>query len=54
MIFQNHFYWFFEKINTQTSKDIEQCFVTKQIIVPKNSKSYNFGYNGYKALIKCI
>ena len=28
--------------------------VTKQILVPKNSKNYNFGYIGYKALIKYI
>ena len=36
------------------TKDIEQLFVIKQIIVPKNSKYYNFGYNSYKALIKHI
>ena len=29
-------------------------FVTREIIVPKNSKNYNFSYNGYKALIKYI
>ena len=31
-----------------------RTFVTREIIVPKNSKNYNFGYNGYKALIKYI
>ena len=29
-------------------------FVTKRIIVPKSSKNYNIGYNGYKALIKYV
>ena len=35
-------------------KNIELLFVTKQIIVPKNSKYYDFGYNDYEALIKYI
>ena len=39
-------------MNTQTLKYIEQLFVTKQILIPKNGKNYNFEYNGYKVLIK--
>ena len=35
-------------------KNIKQLYVTKQIIVPKNSKYYDFGYNDYEALIKYI
>ena len=41
-------------MNTQTLKYIEQLFVTKQILIPKNGKNYNFEYNGYKVLIKYI
>ena len=44
----------FSRKQIHNPKNIKQLFVTKQIIVPKNSKYYDFGYNDYEALIKYI